>query len=100
MQTRYVQIGFCLLVGFSVGAQVPNDRVSRRDSVSAQSRIPTRKPQNEFYRRPGDPANIARATLDNMPVRGYDKSAVPMPTHDGDPYLSEELIVPRRKKKE
>ncbi|KAB7733007.1 hypothetical protein F5984_03425 [Rudanella paleaurantiibacter] len=99
MQTRYLQIGFCLLVGFSVRAQVPNDRVSRRGSVPAHSQIPTRTPKNEFYRRPGDTSNVVRATLDNMPVRGYDKSAAPMPVYDAGSYLKEELVVPRRKKK-
>lgn len=54
---------------------------ARRDSVPPRQQMPTVRPQNEFYRRPGDNPNVVRATLDNMPVWMSDtSSAVPMPT--------------------
>ncbi|QKZ13051.1 hypothetical protein [Spirosoma sp. KUDC1026] len=63
-----------LLTSVAYG-QVPTQRI-RRDSTPSlpQATIPTLRPQNDFYRNPKDPKNVARATLDNMPVMGVDPS--------------------------
>lgn len=97
---RYCYL-FLLLSGTAL-AQVPT-QPARRDSVPTRFRMPadraildklpfltketpprpmpTVRPRNDFYRRPGDNPNVVRATLDNMPVLMSDTSSVPMPTH-------------------
>ncbi|GAB3759321.1 hypothetical protein [Spirosoma pomorum] len=63
-----------LLTSIAYG-QAPTQRI-RRDSIPnlPQASIPTLRPQNDFYRNSKDPKNVARATLDNMPVMGVDPS--------------------------
>jgi hypothetical protein len=69
-----------LLLSGPVLAQVPPKAQIRRDSVLPGEQMPTFRPRNDFYRRPGDHPNVVRATLDNMPVWVSDTSAVAMPT--------------------
>lgn len=79
---------FLLLSDMTFG-QVPTQPSIRRDSVPTGQRMPTVRPQNEFYRRTGDNPSMVRSTLDNMPIWMSDTSAVRMPTKGK---------VPRRRK--
>ncbi|WP_461128964.1 hypothetical protein [Spirosoma aerophilum] len=72
--TKRLFICCCLLTG-SAFAQAPTKTV-RRDSIPVNGPIPmpTARQSNSFYRNPGDPPTIVRATVDNMPVKVPDTS--------------------------
>lgn len=68
-------LGLLLLTGYA-HAQSPAQLI-RQDSlpkVFPPDHIPTVRPNNSFYRYPTDPANVMRATLDNMPIKVPDSS--------------------------
>ncbi|NDU95440.1 hypothetical protein [Spirosoma terrae] len=65
-----------LLMASYVHAQIPSTNV-RRDSLPVTpdaGNMPNVRPNNSFYRAPGDPDNVVRATLDNMPIKVPDSS--------------------------
>jgi hypothetical protein len=73
-------------------------RPIRRDSTPnlPQVSIPTLRPQNDFYRNPKDPKNVARATLDNMPVMGVDPSIHHTMLQETPPRSKQsQLIIPK-----
>ncbi|QJD80151.1 hypothetical protein [Spirosoma rhododendri] len=50
----------------------PDDMPVARPERGSTIPMPTTVPDNAFYRSPKDPSNVVRATLDNMPIHGYD----------------------------
>lgn len=52
-----------------------DDMPVARPGRGATVPMPTSRPDNAFYRSPNDPSGLVRATLDNMPVHGYDTTA-------------------------
>ncbi|PRY34460.1 hypothetical protein CLV58_11764 [Spirosoma oryzae] len=52
-----------------------DDMPVARPGRGATVPMPTSRPDNAFYRSPNDPSGLVRATLDNMPIHGYDTTA-------------------------
>jgi|GEM_PF-2648533 hypothetical protein len=52
-----------------------DDMPVARPNRGATVPMPTSRPDNAFYRSPNDPSGLVRATLDNMPIHGYDTTA-------------------------
>lgn len=52
-----------------------DDMPVARPNRGATIPMPTSLPDNAFYRSPNDPSGLVRATLDNMPIHGYDTTA-------------------------
>lgn len=73
---------YLLLLSGCAYAQAPTKSI-RKDSIPEERRwpvpdlhtfMPTKQPNNAFYRDPRDGPNVVRATLDNMPIKGPDSS--------------------------
>lgn len=57
------------------GQRSTDDMPVARPDRSASVPMPMSRPDNAFYRSPNDPSGLVRATLDNMPIYGYDTTA-------------------------
>ncbi len=77
MKTLHALLVFaaCHAHGQVPGKPGPDSMPVARPDRRAVIPMPTNRPDNAFYRSPKDPSNVVRATLDNMPIHGYDTTA-------------------------
>jgi len=89
-----------LLTGSAAYAQEKIELEAAPETPKATP-MPTARPDLGFYRKPTDPKDVVRSTLDNMPVKVPDTSIVYTMPQRGSKYTPKPLIpfLPQKPKR-